>query len=86
VQEKDVSQRFSRWIMPFVGILAALLVGCAGDSASRRSSDSDAHARRSLDERGYQRRTYGPWDMPNQGTQPGPPTWYGCPQQASNCY
>ena len=74
------------WTVPFVSLFAALIVGCAGDPVSQRAPDVDSYGRPSLYDRPYQRRQYGPWDMPGAGMQPGPPTWYGCPQQAANCY
>ena len=68
-----------------LGVLTSLLVGCVADS-QRSRADVDPYGRRTLYEQPYQQRQYGPWDMPGAATQPGPPTWYGCPQQAQNCY
>lgn len=69
----------------FLGVFALLAVGCADDVGPRRSADIDDQERYPLYERPY-RRAYGPWDTPGRPASPGPPTWYGCPQQSPRCY
>ena len=95
MQRHASTTRLIRRMLPCLGMLVALLPGCAYDGGSRRAADMDAYERPSLYERPYQRRAYGPWDMQGAGAQPGhpgqsgppgPPTWYGCPQQSRNCY
>jgi hypothetical protein len=90
MQQYMSTNSFIRRVLPCLGVLAALITGCAADGSPRRAADMDAYERPSLYERQYQRRPYGPWDMQQgagaQSGPPGPPTWYGCPQQSRNCY
>lgn len=86
-----MSQLPKKWTS-FAGILSFWVVlvfsGCASGPGPQRASDPQRYD--NMSPYGYptQRRQYGPWDM-QQGTQmqqPGPPTWYGCPQQSARCY
>lgn len=69
----------------FLVVLIGTLTGCS----TQPYGSSDPYDPR-YDPRypGYPRpvyREYGPWDVPQPG-HPGPPTWYGCPQQSASCY
>jgi hypothetical protein len=86
VREQRRVQLVPQSVVLGIGVLMALLAGCAGNNSPQGRADVDPYGRRSLYERPYQQRQYGPWDMPGAAAQPGPPTWYGCPQQATNCY
>ena len=87
------SNRAWRWwprILACAGLVLMGLEACATDPGSQRAYERDNYG--SMSPYGYpdgypgRRREYGPWDMPGSQMQPGPPTWYGCPQQSARCY
>jgi hypothetical protein len=67
------------WLL--IGLLVTVSAGCAGDAVPPQPSGPYSYG-------GYPRPYYqeiGPWDLPS-GPYPGPPTWYGCPQQSLSCF
>ena len=78
-----------RLLTRLVVLALPLVGGCVDDYGPRSAVDQDVMMRRfpPYDYR-YNRayRQYGPWDMPGTSNSPGPPTWYGCPQQSPRCY
>jgi hypothetical protein len=74
-------------VVAFGSVLVLILGACASDPGPQRGPETDGYQGVAPYGYGtYPRRQYGPWDMPGSQMQPGPPTWYGCPQQSARCY
>ena len=70
----------------YAHVLFSMLVlglsACSEDYAVKRDTPDRLNSRQP---KSYYRE-YGPWDMPSGNVQPGPSTWYGCPQGSRACY
>lgn len=68
-------------------LFTLLSFGCSPDYGARPRPDRPVQYRYPYPvyPRPYYR-PYGPWDLPASRTYPGPPTWYGCPQQSLACF
>ncbi len=69
-----------------MGLMGLAVGGCASEGESRGGPRSETYQDRHPGSQRPYYREYGPWDLPNQAARPGPPTWYGCPQQSRACY
>lgn len=67
-----------------IGFFVTITAGCGGDAASSSPSRPYSYGGYPVYPRPYYREI-GPWDLPS-GPYPGPPTWYGCPQQSLSCF
>jgi hypothetical protein len=84
IEYHGLAQRLGR-----MAALSLLLAGCAGDDRAPQRWDTGPSAYGRGYGYGYGRpmyREYGPWDYQSTSSAPGPPTWYGCPQESPACY